>query len=386
MGADAVAGVEPKSIKTPTSTEELSEILIGAARDKLCVALSGGGTKLGLGNPPEQLDLLVRTRGMKKILEYAPADMVLIAEAGATLAEIQAVAREHRQTLALDPPFFETATIGGIIATADCGPRRMRYDAVKDLIIGATLIRADGAIAKSGGKVVKNVAGFDLPKLACGSLGTLAAVATATFRLHPLPEAVATMLSGPFTAADISAKVLKVREAQLEPTSALVLRQENGWQLAFRFEGFLAGVRDQCNRLARLMPADTLSDNAASELWARHSAIREQGAVRLKVAYLPSAQFADLEPKLLALGTDWVFYPSVGLGYLSAASLNVAALENARAAVSKTGSLVLLQAPLNNLCTDRWGPLPNAFAVMKQVKDSFDPERRLNRGRFVGGL
>jgi glycolate oxidase FAD binding subunit len=385
MGADAVAGVEPKSIKTPTSTEELSEILIGAAREKLCVSLTGGGTKLGLGNPPEQLDLLVRTRGMKKILEYAPADMVLIAEAGATLAEIQSVAREHRQMLALDPPFFEQATIGGVIATADCGPRRMRYDAIKDLIIGATLIRADGAIAKSGGKVVKNVAGFDLPKLACGSLGTLFAVATATFRLHPLPEAIATTLSGPLTAAEIPASVLKIRDGQLEPTSALVLRQGSSWQLALRFEGFHAGVRDQCTRLAQLMPAETLSESAASRLWARHSAIREQGAVRLKVSYLPSAQFADLAPKLLALGNDWVFYPSVGLGYLSAVSLDVAALEVARAALLKAGSLTVLQAP-ETPGLERWGALPSGFAIMKNVKNSFDPERRLNRGRFVGGL
>src|SRR5207302_2779779 len=143
------------------------------------------GTQLELGNPPDKIDAEVRTDRMRRIVDYSPSDMVLTAEAGVTLAEINAAAREHRQMLALDPPQPDRATIGGLVATGAFGPRRARYGAVRDLIIGVSLVRADGKIARGGGKVVKNVAGFDLPKVVCGSLGTLGLVGAAIFRLHP---------------------------------------------------------------------------------------------------------------------------------------------------------------------------------------------------------
>ncbi len=234
-GAPAIAGVEAAAVHAPRDAHELGETLAKAARERRCVALVGGGTKLGLGRAPERLDAIIRTRQMNRILEYAPADLVLIAEAGATLAEIQAATRAHRQQLALDAPFAEQATLGGIIATNDSGPGRARHGAVKDLIIGATLVRADGALAKSGGKVVKNVAGFDLPKLVCGSLGTLAALATASFRLHPLPESEATVLLAPRDATALHALLLQVREAQLEPARAVAFRSGAAWELALSF-------------------------------------------------------------------------------------------------------------------------------------------------------
>src|SRR5204862_2234914 len=157
------------------------------------------------------------------VLEYAPSDMVLVAEAGVTLAALQATTRANGQMLALDAPAPERATIGGLVATAGFGPRRARYGGIRDLIIGVTLVRADGEVARGGGKVVKNVAGFDLPKVACGSLGTLGLIATATFRLHPLPEAVRSVRVAGVRAEQVIAVLAAARTAQLEPTCAVAL-------------------------------------------------------------------------------------------------------------------------------------------------------------------
>src|SRR5438105_582301 len=209
----------------PEDTAQLAGALRDCAQKKHSLAVIGGGTKLALGRAAPPLDAVVRTGKMARILDYAPADMVLGAEAGTTLAAIQAAAREHRQMLALDAPWPDKATVGGIVATGDFGPRRARYGAVRDLIIGITLVRADGAIARSGGKVVKNVAGFDLPKVACGSLGTLAAIGSAYFRLHPMPEASATAVVSELLPAQVVELVVKVRQAQLEPTSAVADRK-----------------------------------------------------------------------------------------------------------------------------------------------------------------
>ncbi|HKA87367.1 MAG TPA: FAD-binding oxidoreductase, partial [Haliangiales bacterium] len=191
---DAILGVAPRRAFLPAGVDECAEVMGLAAREKLRVAIIGGGTELGLGRPPAGLDAVVRSERMGRILDYAPSDMVLAVEAGATLASVQSAAGAHGQMLAIDPPHPERATIGGLVATGAFGPRRARYGAIRDLIIGVTLVRADGTVARGGGKVVKNVAGFDLPKVACGSLGSLGLVGAAAFRLHPLPEAVQTVV------------------------------------------------------------------------------------------------------------------------------------------------------------------------------------------------
>jgi glycolate oxidase FAD binding subunit len=162
-----IPGVAPERVYTPVSLDECAEVMAKTAREKMRVGFIGGGTALGLGRPPVGLEAVVRTEKLARVLDYAPSDMVLGVEAGVTLAEVQATAREHRQMLALDAPRPERATIGGLVATGAFGPRRARYGALRDLLIGVTLVRADGVIARGGGKVVKNVAGFDLPKIAC---------------------------------------------------------------------------------------------------------------------------------------------------------------------------------------------------------------------------
>lgn len=399
---DAILGVAPRLVFEPASTREAAAVMAQGAAEGLRLAVVGGGTALGLGRPPAALDAVVRTGRMARILEYAPADMVLIAEAGVTLAAVQAAARAHGQRLALDPPEPEQATVGGMVAAGAAGPLRARYGTVRDLIIGATLVRADGRVAKSGGKVVKNVAGFDLPKVACGSLGTLAMVASANFRLHPLPELSATALLPGLDARRVAHLLVEVREAQLEPAAAIALRASGGaFDLEVVFEGFAAGVRQQLARLQELARAaavrcEPLSDTAVASVRAGHDSVRSHGGLRVRVAALPAAlPTVDLAvgPLLGALsGGAFAWYPTAGLGWVSGeaaeAAALVTALDAARARlVQAGGSLVLEAAPAEvRAAIDPWGPVPPSFPLMERLKQRFDPGRRLNPGRFVGGL
>jgi len=367
----------------PRTVAEAVRAMENLARERKRVAFVGGGTELELGPWPERIDAVVRTRGLGRIVEYQPADMVMVVEAGVTLAALQAAAREHRQRLALDPPWPDRATIGGIVATGAFGPRRARYGAVRDLIIGVQLVRADGAVAHGGGKVVKNVAGFDLPKLACGSLGTLGLIAGATFRLHPMPEASETVVVPGLSTAEVVAMVSRLRASQLEPTAAAALRGPSGYDLALCFEGFGKGVEQQIGKLRQLAP----SARGADDAWARHDEVRTGGPLRVKVAALPT-QLPEVDRLLSPLGLRFAWYPTLGLGFASGAAGEQAPvlIADARAELLRRGGSLVVQAAPAGLRVDRWGPPPPSFPVMQRVKQNFDPDRRLNPGRFVGGL
>jgi glycolate oxidase FAD binding subunit len=200
---------------TPSTIEQAQELLRNA---KGHVIFVGGGTKIGTPPPHDQV---MSTAALNHIVEYAPSDQVVMAEAGVTLAALQRELAKHGQRLALDAPFAERATLGGIVAANSYGPLRTRYGSVRDLIIGISIVRADGTRAKGGGKVVKTVAGFDLPKLMCGSRGTLAMIATVTFRVHPLPEQTATVVARGLNAAQVIELVRRIRLSQLEPTAMM---------------------------------------------------------------------------------------------------------------------------------------------------------------------
>ncbi|HYM61829.1 MAG TPA: FAD-binding oxidoreductase [Thermoanaerobaculia bacterium] len=400
--ADAILGVVPRVVYSPANVDECAEAMAQTASEKQRVAFIGGSTELGLGAAPGGLDAVVRSERMNRILEYAPADMVIVAEAGVALAQLQAVAAEQHQRLALDPPHPDRATIGGLVATGAYGPRRARYGAIRDLIIGVTIVRADGIVARGGGKVVKNVAGFDLPKVACGSLGTLGMIATATFRLHPLPEASATARFDAVPAEEVVALLASVRQSQLEPASAVAIHTSHGrYDLGVRFEGFAKGVQQQIDRIVALgaaaqTPCEPLGDGDAAAFWKRHDDVRGCGSLRVKVASLPS-RFAGIDefiaPILAALrGGSFAWYGTLGLGFASGdvedIAAAIAALREAREALIRDGGSLVLEAAPNEVraVIDPWGPAPGSFAIMEQLKLRFDPDRRLNRGRFVGGL
>lgn len=402
--ADAILGVVPRRVAEPATLAEAAEVLAACARDDLAVAFVGGGTELELGAPPRRLDVVLRTSRLDRVVEHAPADQIAVVEAGLPLAALQRRLRLHGQRLALDPPLPERATVGGIVAANGYGARRLRFGAGRDLVVGMTFVRADGAVAKGGGKVVKNVAGFDVPRLLVGSLGTLALIGTITFRLHPLPEADRTVLVPRLDAEGLRAVVAGLRQAQLEPVAAAALLEGEGvgLGLGLRFEGFPPGVAEQAQRLFALCErlgreAEPLEDAAAAAFWARHDAARTEGALRAKLTFppaaLPLASARALRPLLAALGrAAAAIYPTLGVAFASGEVPDPAAaaraVADARAALGELqGTLVLSAAPAAvRGRVDPWGPPPAALSVMRRVKQQLDPGARLAPGRFVGGI
>jgi glycolate oxidase FAD binding subunit len=274
---------------------------------------------------------------------------------------------------------------------------------VRDLIIGVTLVGAGGEVARGGGKVVKNVAGFDLPKVACGSLGTLGLIATASFRLHPVPEVTTTVVAAGVTAEAVVALIAAARAAQLEPASVVALSAATAataaaagrFDVGWRFEGFGRGVEPQVARMVELVraapaAAEILDAAGAAGFWRRHDAVRAAAPLRVRVAGLPT-RLPSIAALLAGLG-DLVWYASLGVGVAGGAVADlaraVAAVTAARAAlVSEGGSLVIEAAPAElRAAIDPWGPRPPSFAIMERLKRRFDPDGRLNPGRFVGGL
>ena len=401
---DAVLGVRPETVFEPATVEEAVEVVAGSARDGKALAFVGGGTDLELGAPPKRLDAIVKTARLARIVEHAPSDQIVIVEAGLTLQELQKALSSHRQRLALDPPLPERKTLGGIVAANVYGPRRARFGSVRDLLIGISFVRADGTLAHGGGKVVKNVAGFDLPKLMVGSLGTLGFITTATFRLHPLTEEEVTLLLPGRNAADVRALVAAVRKSQLEPTSVVAAWREAGrFDVAVRFEGFRAGVSEQRERLSGLVlgqaggACEALDDSKARSFWSRHDELRTTPPLRARVTALPAhieTIAKDVLPGLLGVLGDpsFLWYATLGLGFVagtpSDAGASAAAIESARQRVSGLGGSLTLQAapPPIRERLDVWGPAPPSLSLMQNVKNRFDPGARFAPGRFVGGI
>jgi glycolate oxidase FAD binding subunit len=396
---DAIAGVAPRFVFEPRSREECAEAFRLARSERLALAVVGGRTEIGLGPPPSRLDAVVSSRGLGRVLEYAPSDQVVVVEAGITLSALQAVLAPHRQRLACDPPQPDAATVGGILATNAFGPLRSRYGSMRDLLIGVSILRADGTIVRGGGKVVKNVAGFDLPKLAVGSLGSLGMILTASFRLHPAPDVVSTLRFRAMTARALRALVVAIRDAQIEPAAFVAIGVGDLFDVLLRFEGFGAGVAEQKVRAATLAvpPGEALSPAEEQVAWLEHGSAHGQGNTCVKIAMLPTALevwASEVLPRLEAAmaAPTTVLHPTLGLAFVSGDARETrdfaAALASARARIARgPGSLVVHRAPAAmRRALDVWGPVPGGFATMKRVKDGFDPEGRMNPGRFVGGL
>src|SRR5262249_17600010 len=291
---DSILGVAPRTVYRPASVEDAVETVRACAVRNESLAFVGGGTDLELGAPPEKLDAILRTTAIDRLVEHAPSDQIAVVEAGMTLAAFQSAVGAHRQRLALDPALPERRTIGGILAANAFGPRRARFGSVRDLLIGISFVRADGTPARGGGKVVKNVAGFDLPKLMVGSLGTLGLITTATFRLHPLPEEEATLLLPARSGSDVRALASGIKDAQLEPSSVVAARRAGGaYDVAVPLQGLRAGVEEQRDRLAASLrggsaSCEILDDPAAGRFWGAHDELRSVPPLRGKLAALPS--------------------------------------------------------------------------------------------------
>jgi glycolate oxidase FAD binding subunit len=397
--ADAIDGVQPQLVVAPGSAADLARVLRWANSAGLRVALRGGGSKLDWGNPPAGIDVVLLTRRLDRVLEHAWGDMTATVEAGCSVARLQRTLAEHGQRLALDPLWPEQATIGGVLATNDSGALRARFGTLRDLVIGMTIALPDGTLARSGCKVVKNVAGYDLPKLMTGALGTLGAIVEATFRLHPLPSATESVRITCASAAAANELILQVLDSTLVPTGvALTAGSAVSPHIDLRFEGIPAAIQDQIAKLTAISASNAppVAIDAAS--WQQRERLWDAAELALiaKISVLPTqlAQLAAaLERLARPLRLQWrLIAQALGAGLLRLDGANdqvlLTALSLLRAEIGGLGgSVVVLRCPAAlKPRIDVWGTPGDALPLMRQVKARFDPQAILNPGRYVGGL
>ena len=396
--ADAVAGVQPKLVIEPGAERELAEILRLSNEAGLAVIPRGNGTKLGWGNPPTRADLILSTTRLNEIIEHAWADLTVTVEAGCTIQRLQETLAQHGQRLALDPLWPEKATIGGVLSANDSGALRLRFGALRDLIIGATIALADGTLASSGGKVVKNVAGYDLPKLVTGALGTLGVITRAVFRLHPLPRNTRSFSVAAASAEEAKRFVVAVQDSKLAHTSLQCHFSDDTSPVSdILFEGTEAGLAAQENQLRDLAEHAAVSEASRSTWTAREElwdfSDRPCTAIA-KVSILPASMARTMKlveniAKRQQVRWRALVY-ATGLGWLRLEGKPEAlrgALHELRSELeAQHGSLVALHRPEKMPAFDAWGSAGDALPLMKAVKQQMDPKSTLNPGRFVGGI
>jgi glycolate oxidase FAD binding subunit len=383
---DTVEGVPARWVARPGSTEEVSAVLQAAAGRGLRVTARGSGARLSWGSPPTDLDLILDTSRMSAVLAHAAGDLVVTVQAGLRMADLLTTLAGHQQRLALDGSDVLGGTIGGTIATAASGPLRYRYGSVRDLLIGITVVLADGTIARSGGKVVKNVAGYDLGKLYTGSLGTLGIITEAVFRLHPLPEACRWISALAADATRAAAAIAAIRASQHDPVALEVNRPARGGPMTIgvAVEGVAGGISPRAAALATLLGeaagAPTTVSEGPPDWWGQplpspHATVTcEPTGLADLLACAPGAIRGSAGAGVLAVGLR----DDDRLGDELAQLRAIAARHG--------GSAVLRYAPPHRKAAmDVWGPVP-ALGLMRRLKEQFDPEYRLSPGRFVGGI
>lgn len=403
---DRVDAVLPGLVARPGDVAEVAEVLRAAAGHGLSVVPRGRGTKMSWGSPPTSADVLLDVSALDQVIDHAAGDLIVAAQAGASLADVQQAVSSAGQRLALDETVPGTS-IGGLLAANTSGPRRVAIGSARDLLIGITVVRADGVVAKAGGRVVKNVAGYDLGKLMVGSFGTLAVIVDATFRLHPLPAArtwVSVAVASPAEAQRLVQSVLHAQavpaaiEVEWGPASGLASDSTQGTQgtVSVLLEGREEGVSGRAATVRALFgetaTVSTTEQPAAGTTYPWDvTAAGDDRATAFKLTFALSG-LAEVLQAATEAGVSLRGSAGAGVAYAALApSTSVdgarTALDGLRRTCSRHGgSAVVVDAPADvKSALDVWGPVP-ALDLMRRVKDQFDPDHRLAPGRFVGGL
>jgi glycolate dehydrogenase FAD-binding subunit len=426
LNAYRVDGLAPWAVVIPGDIAQVAAVLALAHREELAVVPWGGGTTMAMGHPPERLDLVLSLARLNRVLEHEPADLTASVQAGISIAALQAQLGSHRQWWPVDPPLPATATVGGVLASNASGPKRLLYGTVRDLLIGITVVHADGGISKAGGKVTKNVTGYDMMKLYIGSLGTLAVIAEATLKLRPVPrnqELVWSTFASRGAAVETAQRLLtdgllpNAVEVVNPPVTAWLcqrfdgLEGREGWSLVVGIDGAEPAVirqRREIDILSQSGGATTCwTGSDDGRLWqALQSRFRPTEPARTEhVVFRVGAVRTDLGAildQLTELGSrlnmaaelcarfgNGLVYGSLPLREDAGEPIDlIRTLTEIRGELaSKRGYLVVESAPpAFKAWFDCWGDVGPQIEVMAGLKRAFDPRRVLNPGRFVHHL
>ena len=385
----------------PNTQEELAAVIACARQNRWRVLPCGSGSKLDWGGLVEGVNIAVSTARLNRLVEHAVGDLTVTAAAGMKFADLQAVLGAVGQFLPIDPAYPQQATLGGIIATADTGSLRHRYRGVRDLLLGMTFVRSDGKIAVAGGRVVKNVAGYDLMKLFTGSYGTLGIISQVTFRVYPLPESSGTViLTGEAGALAQAAQILL--SSALTPTAVDLLSPDlvtklglgKGTGLIVRFQSIAESVQQQSARLLEVgeklgLQGTKCSEDDEHQLWQRlPETMWDSGtksAIICKIGIRPSEAVTFINQ--LPIQDAWI-HAGTGLGVLRFEAATAQTLLQVRQGCeAKGGFLTVLAAPTDiKQELDVWGYTGSAIDLMRRIKQQFDPENILSPNRFISGI
>ena len=418
----AVDDVLPSLVVLPETEDQVADVLRLADEHDATVFPRGGGSRTPLGATPERVDVVLSVERLRRQLAYEPGDMTTTVQAGMPLGELQGVLKAQGQFVALDPPATAATTIGGVIATNASGPRRLLYGTARDVVLGVSVAAADGTRSKAGGRVVKNVTGYDLTKLYIGSLGTLGVLLELTFKVHPLPPGEDTLGIACASHADLlpvlnallrlplrlsSLELLNAAASSALQTSSRAPVPSSPYLFLARLEGDAAVAASQKQRIAAALRGLSLSAPASTLDWRPEeqaclwSSLGTQAFLSDAVTARVGVRITDLaafctEVEALPADPPWLLHAHAGNGIVSvqipAAGRSeealLAQIQALDACVARlNGHRVIERAPVTvkRRC-EVWGPVGDEFAVMQALKASYDPRRRLNRGRFIGGL
>lgn len=418
----AVDGLLPRLVVSPRTVEEVSAVTRALSEQRAAIIPWGGGSAMGLGNIPARYDVALSLTHLNRVLEYEPSDLTVTVEAGITLRELQVQLGQHGQYLPYDPPYADRATIGGILAVGLAGPLRYTYGSVVDRALGVRMVHADGRVSKAGGKVVKNVAGYEMTKLYVGSLGTLGIFVEATFKVAPLPRVTRTVLAYLASANDALGLAFAVRDLGLSAravelvagaSQTLPFHKAGSYLIAIDLAGSAAGVDRSLAELERLVreceAQDMVHIDGAAEQEGVWQVLRDLGGpstndsdLVVKINVLPTQVAGLIDSLLLAdanaglsaetvlshvlLGTVYVWWHGIN---------DTGSIDNARQMLSRLrtdvaglgGTVLVMSCPLTlKSQIDVWGELRGDFPLMQQIKRQMDPDGILNPGRFMGRL
>lgn len=408
LASRAVDEKEPALICFPENGGQVSAALRICMESAAAVTPWGGGTAMRIGNLPRQVDVIVDLAKLNRVIEHDQANLTATVQSGITLAALQRTLASQKQFLPFDPPYSERSTVGGIVAANLNGPRRSCYGSVRDLVIGMKVALATGEHVKSGGKVVKNVAGYDMCKLFVGSMGTLGIITEVTLRMAPSPETAATF-TGFGNLPQLIELAAELAHSTLLPAAVVISNRQasaggemarSGWKLAVWCEGFQETVARHISDIGSMaerigVSSETSEDASHEKFW---DEVRDFPLHAGRLVYrvtVPRASVAEI----LTTVQGWesadfspalVGDPAAGVLWIAAAANQPAAARFATLtslAAQHRGYAIMFAAPdALKKDVDVWGPTPPAFFLMREIKQRFDPKGLLNSGRFAGGL